>query len=281
MKRLETVAIVGVGLIGGSIGLALRKLGLAEKVIGIGHRQVSLRIARRVGAVTNTTIDLAKGVAEADLIVVCTPVGRIIEDVRRAAEHCPQRTLITDVGSAKQTIVEALDEDLPRDCRFIGSHPLAGKEKTGAGSADADLFDGRVVVVTPTSNSRAEDYDLIEEFWEELGSVVIKMSAQQHDESLAVTSHLPHVAAVALAASVPEQLFRLGSTGLRDTSRLAGGDPGLWKQILGYNRDHVLSAMQEYGSTLAAIYNAIRDDDQTQLEEILTIAKKNRDALGS
>ncbi len=281
MKRFETVAIVGVGLIGGSIGLALRKFDLAEKVIGIGRRQVSLRIARRVGAVTNTTIDLAKGVAEADLVVVCTSVGQIIEDVRRAAEHCPQRTLITDVGSAKQKIVEALDEDLPRDCRFVGSHPLAGKEKGGAGNADADLFDGRVVVVTPSSNSRAEDYDLIEEFWEGLGSVVIKMSAQQHDESLAVTSHLPHVAAVALAASVPEQLFRLGGTGLRDTSRLAGGDPALWKQILGYNRDHVLAATQEYGSTLAAIYNAIRDDDQTQLEEILTKAKKNRDALGS
>ena len=281
MKRFETVAIVGVGLIGGSIGMALRKFGLAEKVIGIGRRQISLRIARRVGAVTNTTIDLTKGVAEADLIVVCTPVGRIIEDVRRAAEHCPEGTLITDVGSAKQKIVEVLDEELPRNCRFIGAHPLAGKEKTGAGSADADLFNGRVVVVTPTSNSRAEDYDLVEEFWEGLGSVVIKMSAQQHDESLAVTSHLPHVAAAALAASVPEQLFRLGGTGLCDTTRLAGGDPGLWRQILGYNRDHVLSAMQEYGSTLAAIYNAIRDDDQTQLEEILTKAKKNRDALGS
>jgi len=281
MKRFENVAIVGVGLIGGSIGLALRKLDLAEKVTGIGRRQVSLRIARRVGAVTNTTIDLTKGVAEADLIVVCTPVGRIIEDVRRAAAHCREGTLITDVGSAKQKIVEALDEGLPRNCRFVGAHPLAGKEKTGAGSAEADLFDGRVVVVTPSPNSRAEDYDQIEGFWEGLGSVVIKMSAQQHDESLAVTSHLPHVAAVALAASVPEQLFRLSGTGLRDTSRLAGGDPGLWRQILGYNRDHVLSAMQEYGSTLAAIYNAIRDDDQTQLEKILTKAKKNRDALGS
>jgi len=193
----------------------------------------------------------------------------------------PGGTLITDVGSAKQKIVEALDEDLPRNCRFVGAHPLAGKEKAGAGNADADLFDGRVVVVTPTSNSRAEDYDLVEEFWEGLGSVVIKMSAQQHDEALAVTSHLPHVAAVALAASVDERLFRLSSSGLRDTSRLASGDPALWKQILAYNRDHVLAAMQEYGAGLAALYNAIRDDDQTQLEEILTKAKKNRDALGS
>lgn len=132
MSRFGNVAIVGVGLIGGSIGLALRERGLADAVIGIGRRQVSLRIARRVGAVTNTTIDLEKGVAEANLVIVCTPVGRIVEDVRQAAVHCPEGTLITDTGSTKRMIVEALDTGLARGCRFLGSHPLAGSEKAWA-----------------------------------------------------------------------------------------------------------------------------------------------------
>jgi len=281
MKRLQNVAVVGVGLIGGSIGLALRKLGLAEKVIGIGRRQITLRIARRVGAVTNTTIDLAKGVADADLVVVCTPVGRIVEDVRKAAEHAPKGTLITDVGSTKQTIVEALDDGLARGCRFLGGHPLAGREKAGPANASAELFDGQVAIITPTKNTRAEDFDLLEQFWTGLGSVVIQMPATEHDKAMAVTSHLPHVAAAALAVTIPESLFRLTGTGLRDTTRLAAGDPKLWVQILELNREHVLSSLENYGGTLAAMHVAIRDGNQSELERILTAAKKNRDALGS
>ncbi len=169
MKQLDTVAIVGVGLIGGSIGLALRQRNLAKNVVGIGRQQAILRVARRVGAITHTTIDLNKGVAEADLVVVCTPAGRIVEHVRQAAQHCPERTLLTDVGSAKQAIVEALDGGLARGCRFLGGHPLAGSEKTGANNASADLFEGRVAILTPTKNTRAEDFDLLEEFWQSLG----------------------------------------------------------------------------------------------------------------
>ena len=286
MKRLGNVAIVGVGLIGGSIGLALRKLNLAEKVTGIGRRQVSLRVARRVGAVTNTTIDLAKGVADAELVIVCTPVGRIIDDVRRAAEHAPEGTLITDVGSTKRTIVEALDGSgpeggLPRGCRFLGGHPLAGSEKAGPSHATAELFDGRIALLTPTRNTRAEDYDLVEEFWEALGSVVIKMSADEHDRALAMTSHLPHLAAAALAATVPEQYFRLTGTGMQDTSRLASGDPELWRQIITLNREHVLGALEQYGGKLAAVHAAIRDGDDDTLTKFLTTAKRNRDAMGS
>ena len=119
----------------------------------------------------------------------------------------------------------ALDEGLPRGCRFLGSHPLAGSEKAGVTHARADLFDGRVAVITPTRNTRAEDFDLLEEFWEALGSVVVRMSAEEHDRALAVTSHLPHLAAAALATTVPEQYYRLSGTGILDTTRLAGGDP--------------------------------------------------------
>ena len=121
MKPLSTVAIVGVGLIGGSIGLALRQRKLAQRVIGIGRRQASLRIARHSGAVDHTTIDLNKGVSEAELVIVCTPVGRIVEYVRQAASHCPERALLTDVGSVKQAVVEALDGGLARACRFLAA----------------------------------------------------------------------------------------------------------------------------------------------------------------
>lgn len=280
-KPFGTVAVVGVGLIGGSIGLALRKRGLADRVIGIGRRQATLRIARRVGAVTNTTIDLHKGVAEADLVVVCTPVGHIVEHVRTAAAHCRPGTLITDAGSTKQAIVAALDEQLPGGCRFLGCHPLAGSEKSGPIHADAELFEGRVAVITPTVNTRAEDFDRLEHFWQALGSVVVRMSAEEHDRALALTSHLPHIAAAALAATVPEHLFRLAGTGLLDTSRLAAGDVELWKQILMLNRDNVVSALEHYGAQLRAVHQALRDGDFAAVEDFLHTAKKKRDALGS
>jgi prephenate dehydrogenase len=281
MKPLKTVAIVGVGLIGGSVGLALRERKLAERVIGIGRRQESLRIARRVGAVTNTTVDLDKGVAEAELVVVCTPVGRIVEDVRAAARHCPEGILITDAGSTKRSIVAALDDGLDRGCRFLGSHPLAGSEKTGAAFATADLFEGRVAILTPTKNTRAEDFDFLEQFWQGLGSVVVQMTPEEHDKALAMTSHLPHLAAAGLAGLVPEKYFRLVGSGMLDTTRIAAGDPELWLQIFIENRENILAALAQYGSKLSALHAALRDGDEEEILKILTLAKKNRDALGS
>jgi prephenate dehydrogenase len=281
MKPLKTVAIVGVGLIGGSIGLALRERKLAEKIIGIGRRQESLRIARRVGAVTNTTVDLDKGVVEADLVIVCTPVGRIVDDVRNAAQHCPEGILITDAGSTKQKIIAALNDDLPRGCRFLGSHPLAGSEKTGAAFATADLFEGRVAILTPTKNTRAEDFDFLEQFWQSLGSVVVQMSPEEHDKALALTSHLPHIAAAGMAGLIPEKYFRLTGSGMLDTTRIAAGDPDLWLQIFIQNRENILTALEQYGSKLSILHAALRDGDAEEILKILTLAKKNRDALGS
>lgn len=281
MKPLKTVTVVGVGLIGGSIGLALRERKLAESVIGVGRRQTSLRTARRVGAVTNTTIDLTKGVVDADLVVVCSPVGQVVEHVRLAAEHCPKGTLITDAGSTKQAIVEALDDSLPRGCRFLGSHPLAGSEKSGPAHAEADLFEGRVAILTPTLNTRAEDFDLLEEFWSSLGSVVIQMPPAEHDRAMAVTSHLPHAVATALAATLPEQLFRLSGKGFQDATRLASGSPDLWTQIFLQNRDNVLAAMQRFGHELGRLRQAIEQGDAKGVEDFLNQGKKVRDALGS
>jgi prephenate dehydrogenase len=281
MKDFGTVAIVGVGLIGGSVGLALRQRALCERVIGIGRRQASLRIARRVGAITSTTVDLAKGVAEADLVLVCTPVGQIVDLVCQVAHHCPEGTLITDAGSVKQTLVEALDDRLSRGCRFLGGHPLAGSERGGPGNATSDLFEGRVAILTPTRSTRAEDFDLLNLFWSKLGSVVIQMTAEDHDRAVAMTSHLPHAVAAALAAAMPETYFRLAGTGVLDTTRIAGGDPVLWGQIFALNRGNVLAALDRFAGCVSALGDAIRKGDQAALEGLLKLAKKNRDALGS
>ncbi len=281
MKQWDTVAIVGVGLIGGSIGMALRERKLAKNIVGVGRRQASLRVARRVGAVTHTTIDLNKGVADAELVIVCTPVGHIVDHVRQVAQHCPERVLITDAGSTKQAIVAALDSGLGHGCRFLGSHPLAGSEKAGAGCATADLFEGRMAILTPTKNTRAEDFDALEQFWQSLGSVVVQMSPEEHDEALALTSHLPHVAAAALALTLPEKYFRLTGAGMLDMTRIAAGDPELWRQILQMNRSNILNALEQFGAQLAALHSLLRDDKQDEIVRYLTHAKKNRDALGS
>ena len=280
MKSWNTVAIVGVGLIGGSIGLALRKRNLAKTIVGIGRRQVSLRVARQTGAVDHTTIDLNKGVANAELIIIGTPVGQIVEHVRLAAQHCPERTLITDVGSVKQAIVEPLDAGLARGCRFLGGHPVAGSEKTGPADASADLFAGRLMILTPTKNTRAEDFDVLENFWQSLGSIVVSMTPEDHDRALAMTSHLPHAAAAALAAAIPEKFFRLAGSGLLDATRIAAGDPELWRQIFTLNRDNLLTALEQFGANLSALHAAIRDNNQEELARFLTLAKKNRDAIG-
>ena len=174
-----------------------------------------------------------------------------------------------------------MDEGLPRGCRYLGSHPIAGSEKTGATSAEAALFEGRVAVITPTRNTRAEDFDFLSEFWQSLGSVVVRMTPEEHDRALAITSHLPHIVAAALAAAVPEPYFRLVGAGMLDTTRLAGGDPQMWRQILMQNRENVLAALQQCGAKLSAVHVALRDGNEADWNNSSPRAKKNRDALGS
>jgi prephenate dehydrogenase len=281
MKQWDQVAIVGVGLIGGSIGKDLLARGLARQVIGIGRRQATLRTARKVAAVTSTTLSLERGVAGADLVIVCTPVGQIAADVRRVAAACRSGTLITDAGSTKAAIVDALDGSLRDGVHFVGSHPLAGSEKNGPAAAMLDLFVGRTVVVTPSKHTRPVDEQAISEFWSSLGAKVVRMTAAEHDRTVAATSHLPHLAAAALAAAAREQDRPLVARGWLDTTRIAAGDPQLWKQILLVNRAHVLTALGRYEKVLASLRRALEREDEAKLEEILTDAKHSREALGS
>ena len=281
MKRWDAVAIVGVGLIGGSIGLALRRRRLATEVIGIGRRAASLRAARRVGAVTRTTLDLRKGVSRADLVVVCTPVDCIVRHVSAVAQACRGETLITDAGSIKAAVVDGVQREVGRHGRFVGSHPLAGSEQGGPDAASAELFDGRVVVVTPTRRTPAEDLQAVDDFWTALGGQVLHMPATTHDRIVAATSHGPHVVAAALADSTRADQLPLCASGWRDATRIAAGDPELWTQILLGNSDQTLKALESVERSLKTLRHAIQHGDATALKRILARAKRKRDALGS
>ena len=285
MERLDTVAIVGVGLIGGSIGLALRDRGLADAVVGIGRRQSSLRKARRCGAVTQTTTDIPRGVRRAQLVVVCTPVGAVAQRIRAVAAAAAPGTLITDAASTKEQVVADAEaylrgaESIPRDVRFVGSHPLAGDHRAGPEHASADLFEGRTVVVTPTGRSRAADVRQLDQFWSALGAQVVTMRPRQHDQALAATSHLPHLVAAAVAAATPAQDLPLTATGWLDTTRVAAGSPLLWQEILMGNRKHVLRSLTRLEKTLAAFRKALEHDQQRTLERLLAKGKSHRDAV--
>ncbi len=281
MNTWDTVAIVGVGLLGGSIGLALQQRELARRVIGIGRRTESLRKARQHGTVTSTTTDLAGGVADAELIIVCTPVGHIVEHACQVAEHCPPGALITDVGSTKTSIVRQLEKRLAPGVLFIGSHPLAGSEKAGPENASATLFEDRVTVVTRAAASGDELVERIEAFWRSLGAHVLRMSPESHDQAVAMTSHAAHVIAAALAAATTAGELPLTAGGWRDTTRIAAGDPRLWQQILVSNRDQVLQSLDKFGKVLSQFRVALESGDEERIMQLLDAGKKTRDSVGS
>ena len=283
MKRWESVTIIGVGLIGASIGLALRERRLAKHVVGVGRRASSLRKAKDRGAVTATTTNLQRGVSAAELIVVCTPVELIVQRVVEAAAAAGPDTLITDAGSTKAEIVRSLDQQLKsnRSVSFVGSHPMAGSEKTGPTYAQADLFEGRVAVVTPTTRSSHAARDAIEEFWRSLGARAVRLSPSEHDRTVAMISHLPHLVSSAVAAATPDDDLPLASTGWLDTTRIAAGDPELWRQILADNRADVLKSLGKFEKVLASFRHALERNDQRKLLQLLEAGKQRREALGN
>lgn len=284
MQRWDSVTIVGVGLIGASIGLALRERELAKTVVGVGRRTSTLRTARQRGAVTSTTTDLSRGVRDSQLIVVCTPVESIATFVLQAAANCPAGTIITDAGSTKFEIVRTVDAALKSSSSqvaFVGSHPMAGSERNGPAHAQADLFEGRVAVVTPSKHTSSEAVEQVDRFWQLLGSKVICMPPKEHDRSVAAISHMPHLVASALAAATPHEELSLAATGWLDTTRIASGDPDLWRQILVENRGGVLKSLDKFEKVLAAFRQALERDQQEKLLQLLEAGKQRRDSLGN
>ncbi|MBM3994087.1 MAG: prephenate dehydrogenase/arogenate dehydrogenase family protein [Planctomycetes bacterium] len=275
----STITIVGVGLIGGSIGLAAKKRGVAGRIVGVGRDPQKLHDARRLGAIDEAATDLAEAVREADLVVFCTPVDRIVEQVTAAAQHAKKDAAFTDAGSTKAMIVRQVDAAALGGVRFVGSHPLAGSEKKGAEHADADLFVERTVVLTPTEQTSA--LGVVGGFWQSLGARLRVMSPEEHDEALAFTSHLPHLLASALAGMLPDDWHDLAASGFRDTTRVAAGDPEVWSPIFRHNRRAVLESLDQLIVRLVRFRQALVADEVSEIDQFLAQGKKVRDALGS
>jgi cyclohexadieny/prephenate dehydrogenase len=279
--KITTLTIVGVGLIGGSIGLAAKRRKVAERVIGAGRRQASLKQALAVGAIDEGSLDSATAVQRADLAIFCTPVDCIAEQVLRSAPGCSPGTLLTDAGSTKAEIVRSIEGRLPQGVHFVGSHPLAGSEKQGPEHADADLFEGRLTVVTRTAFTDPQALEWIKAFWQALGSRVRVMEPEEHDRALALTSHLPHLLAAALSGILPPELHELAAGGFRDTTRIAAGSPGLWTAIFTQNQSAVLEAMRQLDIQLARFREALAAGNWARVCDLLAQAKRVRDALGN
>ncbi|WP_425617335.1 prephenate dehydrogenase [Anatilimnocola sp. NA78] len=285
MKRWEQAAIVGVGLIGGSIGLALRRAGLAKQIIGVGRSAASLQKAISRGAIDQLVLESAGELPEVDLVIVCTPIDLVAKHVAWWANSAAEGALLTDAGSTKANIVAEVDGQLhlhnPRQVRFIGSHPLAGSEKTGVEHARESLLDGRIVVITPSEHTAPSAVDEVQLLWKSLGAGVVTMEPAAHDAAVASTSHLPHLISSLLAAVTPPDLLKLTAGGWLDTTRVAAGDVSLWQQILLDNREPVLAALSRFETDLALWRRALEQRDAVALQSLLQQGKTIRDAVGN
>jgi prephenate dehydrogenase len=277
-----TVAIVGVGLIGGSIGLALKTRKLARRVIGVGRSATSLAEAKRLHAIDEAATDVAAAVAGADLVVVATGVASIPGILDQIDTAVRPGTLLTDAGSTKGRIVAAWEKRRrSRRGRFVGAHPVAGSHRRGPAAADPQLFSGRVTILTPAAATPAVDVEEVRGFWSALGSTVSTMPPRDHDRILAMTSHAPHVMAAAIAAATPAEARGFTAGGWRDTTRIAAGDPELWADILLDNAAPVARALSRIAGTTAKMLAALESGDRRRLVTLLARAKEDRDAVGS
>jgi prephenate dehydrogenase len=275
---VSTLSIVGVGLIGASVALAARRAGAVRRVVGTDRSPAALDYARQA-SLLEPVPDLACAAAEGDLVVFCTPVNVIAAQVCEAAGHCRPGTLLTDVGSTKGNVVRDVDGHLPAGVTFVGSHPIAGSEKSGPEHARADLFDGKLVAVTPVRSEDGAAVARVVDFWQALGARVEVMNAQKHDQALALTSHLPHLVASALAGVLPPEWLRFTGTGFRDTTRVASGSPALWTAIFRSNRAALVEAVEQFAEQLGRFRAALDADNDALLTALLQQGKYTRDSL--
>ncbi|MEW6558131.1 MAG: prephenate dehydrogenase/arogenate dehydrogenase family protein [Elusimicrobiota bacterium] len=254
------IAIIGVGLIGGSIGLAIKDSKLKiQNVTGIGRNIERLKIAKKLGAVDKITTNFREGVKDADIIFVCLPVSLIADTVKKIIPFCKKGAIITDVGSVKTPIVKKVENFLfpiPSSLSpvFIGGHPIAGSEKTSVKYASKELFKNAVVILTPTTKTKKNALDIIKNLWKKMGAKVKIMSAEKHDKILSSTSHLPHIVAFSLVNSVDN--FELVGNGFRDTTRIASSDPEMWADIIFHNRTNVRRTIRKFINELKKIEKA-------------------------
>ena len=266
-------------MLGGSVALAARQCGIVRRVIGVGRSAARLEQAREANVLDDVSTDLVAAATQADLLIFATPVNLIVPGVREIASDCRPGTLITDVGSTKAHLCRELSSGLPNTVAFIGSHPLAGSEKQGWEHSRADLFDGRVCVVTPTDASPRNEIARLTAFWQAIGMSVVEITPEAHDLALAQTSHVPHVVASALARTLAGKNRSLAATGFADTTRIAAGDPNVWVPILLDNRDAVLASLDKFSHEIAAIREALIRSDADEIRRLWEQGKAIREQL--
>jgi prephenate dehydrogenase len=280
----QKITLVGVGLLGGSLGLAIKRRQRAVRVEGYVRREASIAECERLGVVDKAGLDLLQAVDKADLVVLCTPLSQMSELAGKMRPALKPGAIVTDVGSAKAGVVHELEPLMAEaGAHFIGSHPMAGAEKTGVSAACVDLFAGAVCVITPTANSKAPLVRQLEEFWNSVGGVPLILTPEIHDELVSRSSHLPHVVAAELANYVlspihPKEQAMLCANGFRDTTRIASGSPEMWRDICLANHKNLARVLGVFIEDLQEFQLALENGDVKTIEEFFGKAKQRRDA---
>lgn len=280
--KYNKVVIFGVGLIGGSFALALRRAGVVGEVVGFGRSQATLEQARQLGIIDRIGQDVAADVSDADLVLLATPVGQMAALMAQIAPHLGVYTRVTDGGSTKGDVVAAAYANMgDRASQFVPAHPIAGAEQSGAAAAKADLYFGKKVVLTPLPENSPEAIARVRHAWELCGAVVSCLTAQQHDEVFAAVSHLPHLLSFALVHDLAQrdnrdQLLSFAASGFRDFTRIAASSPEMWRDICLANRDALLGELASYMQELDVIHQALAAGDANQLQEIFSLAREVR-----
>ncbi len=286
--HFKQVAIVGVGLIGGSLGMILRRKRLADHVIGIGRRVENLKTAVDMGAIDRYVADPKEGVRGADLVILATPVDTYERHLKDWAHCLAPGAIVSDVGSVKGTLVEQSEATMPAGVHFVGAHPIAGKEKSGVAAGSDQLFKGARCILTPTKKTDPQALERVKQLWEETGSILLTMDPHLHDQILGAVSHLPHVAAFALMNALADlrdhhvpslDLADHSGGGLRDTTRIAASSPEMWRDIFLWNRDNVVSFIECYERALQELKQLIKAGDAAGIEKALERAKGEREKL--
>jgi prephenate dehydrogenase len=279
MKGFSQITIVGVGLLGGSVGLAAKAADESVRVVGLGRRRSSLDKALAIGAIDRASLDYADALAGADLVVLASPLEAYEDNLRRMADCLPARAVLTDVGSVKGPAVRQVARILGPKARFVGSHPMAGGERKGPEFARADLFANAACILTPTPRTSPGLTARVEQFWQSLGAVTLRMSPARHDRAVSAVSHLPHVLAALLVALQDQESLKVAGPGFLDTTRIASGDSQMWRQILLANRAAVLASLKRAQGQLKRLGGLLASDDGPGIARYLQAAKTRRDEL--
>ena len=283
MKLFQKVTIIGVGLLGASLAKACKGRGLVDEITGYGRNCENLRKAKDLKIIDHYSGDLSEAVSDADLVVLCTPVSTIVPLIQSLVSQVQPGTIITDVGSVKESVVHRAEKLIPEGIFFVGSHPIAGGENSGLESSTESLYQDTKCIVTPTEKTDTTALKKISALWNALGMNVISLSAEEHDFIFGAVSHLPHIVAYALMNTLgglktPNNLEVTGfsGAGLRDITRIASSDPVMWRDICLSNRNHSLSLINRFQNKLEEIRNTIERGDGQELEKEFVAANKYR-----